>query len=79
MLLVKLKNTVPWTYVISDLNGEEITGSFHRKKLQKTSQKEFRTEKIIRRKGDKLYVKSKGYDISFNSWIGQKDLDTSNV
>ena len=35
----KNKNTVPWTYAISDLNGEEITGSFYEKELQKTSQK----------------------------------------
>ena len=35
----KIKNTVPWTYVVSDLNGEEITGSFYEKELQKTSQK----------------------------------------
>ena len=34
----KIKNTVPWTYVVSDLNGEEITGSFYENKLQKTSQ-----------------------------------------
>ena len=40
----KTKNTVPWTYAISDLNGEGITGSFYEKELQKTSQKEFRIE-----------------------------------
>ena len=38
----KIKNTVPWTYVINDLNGEEIVGSFYGKELQKTNQKEFR-------------------------------------
>ena len=38
----KIKNTVPWTYVVSDLNGEEITGSFYEKELQKTSQEKFR-------------------------------------
>ena len=70
----KIKNTVPWTYAISDLNGEEITGSFYEKELQKTSQKGFRVEKVLKRKGDKLYVKSKGYDNSFNSWINKKDL-----
>ena len=43
----KIKNNVPWTYVISDLNGEEIVGSFYEKELQKTNQKEFRTEKVI--------------------------------
>ena len=70
----KIKNTVPWTYAISDLNGEEITGSFYEKELQKTSQEKFRIEKIIKRKGDKLYVKLKGYYNSFNSWVNKKDL-----
>ena len=53
LLLLKLK-IVPWTYVINDLNGEEITGTFYGKELQKTNQNEFRIEKVIRRKGDKL-------------------------
>ena len=70
----KIKNTVPWTYVISDLNGEEIVGSFYEKELQKTNQKEFRIEKVIKRKGNKLYVKWKGYNNSFNDWIDKKDL-----
>ena len=70
----KIKNTVPWTYAINDLSGEEITGSFYKKELQKTNQKEFRIEKVLKRKGDKLYVKWKGYNNSFNSWINKKDL-----
>ena len=70
----KINNTVPWTYAISDLNGEEITGSFYEEELQKTSQKEFRIEKVLKRKGDKLHVKWKGYNNSFNSWINKKDL-----
>ena len=53
----KIKNTVPWTYVINDLNGEEIIGTFYEKELQKTNQKEFRIEKVIKRKVDKLCVK----------------------
>ena len=56
-VISKIKNTVPWTYAISGLNGEEITGSFYEKELQKTSQKEFRIEKVLNRKGDQLYVK----------------------
>ena len=32
-VISKIKNTVPWTFVISDLNGEEITGSFYKKEL----------------------------------------------
>ena len=69
-----IKNAVPWTYVINDLTGEEITGSFHEKELQKTNQKEFRIETVIKRKGDQLYVKWKGYDNRFNRWIDKKDL-----
>ena len=70
----KIKNTVPWTYEINDLNDEKIVGSFYEKELQKTDQKEFRIEKVIRRKGDKLYVKWKGYDNSFNSWINKNGV-----
>ena len=73
-VIKKVKNTVPWTYVINDLNGEEIIGTFYEKELQKTNQKEFRIEKVLKKKGDKLYVKWKGYDNSFNSWIDKKDL-----
>ena len=73
-LAKKIKNTVPWTYVISDLNGEEIVGSFYEKELEKTNQKEFRIEKVIKRKGNKLYVKWKGYNNSFNCWIDKNDL-----
>ena len=73
-VIKKIKSTVPWTCVISELNGEEIAGSFYEKELQRTDQKEFRIEKEIKRKDDKLYVKLKVYDDSFNSWIDKKDL-----
>ena len=73
-VIKKFKNTVPWTYVINDLNGEEIMGTFYEKELQKTNEEEFRIEKVIKRKSDKMYVKWKGYDNSFNSWIDKKDL-----
>ena len=73
-IIKKVKNTIPWTYVINDLNGEEIIGAFYEKELQKTNQEELRIEKVIRRKGNKLYVKWKGYDNSLNSWIDKKDI-----
>ena len=73
-IISKIKNTVPWTYVISDLNGEKIDWTFYEKELQKTNQKEFKIQRVIKRKGDKLYVKCKAYDNSFNSWINKKDL-----
>ena len=73
-VIKKVKNTVPWTYIINDLNGEEIIGTFYEKELQKTNQQKFRIEKVIKKKGAKLYVKWKGYDNSFNIWIDKKDL-----
>ena len=42
--------------------------------MQKTNQKELKVEKVIKRKNNKLYVKWKGYDSSFNSWIDIKDI-----
>ena len=49
-----------------------IDGVFYEKDLQKTNQREFKIEKATKRKGDKLYVKWRGYDNSFNSWIDKK-------
>ena len=64
-VIKEIKNTVPWTYVINDPNGEKIIGTFYEKELQKTNQEEFRIEK---------YVKWKGYDNSLNSGIDKKDI-----
>ena len=71
-MIKKVKNTVSWSYVVNDLNGEEIAGTFYENELQKTNQKEIRIEKVIKRKGDKLHIKWKGFDNSFNSWIDKK-------
>ena len=71
-VITEVKNTVSWTYVINDLNR-----AFYEKELLKTNQQEFRTEKVIKVKGDKLYIKWKaGFNLesSFHSWIGKKDL-----
>ena len=73
-VISKIKSTVPWTYVINDLNGEDIIETFFEKQLKKTNQKEFRIGKVTKRKGDKLSVKWKGYDSLSNSWINKKDL-----
>ena len=72
-VIKKVKNALSWTCVISDLNEEEIVGKFYKKELQETNQNEFTAEKLIKRKGDKLYIKCKGYDNFFNSWIDKKD------
>ena len=53
-VIKKFKDTVLWTYILSDLIGKEIVGTSYEKELQKTNQKEFRKEKAIKRKGGKL-------------------------
>ena len=75
-MIEKVKNNVRWTYIVSDrdLNKEEIVGMFYENELQKTNYKKFRIEKVIKRKLDKLYVKWKEYNNSFNSWIDEKDM-----
>ena len=73
-VISKIKNTAPWTYVINDLNGEEIIDTFYENELQKTNQKEFRIEKVLKKKGDKLYLNWKGYNNSLNSWIDKKEI-----
>ena len=72
-IVKRIKNSVPWTYIINDLNGEEIVGSFYEKELPKTNQKEFRIEILIKRKENKIYIKCKGCNNSFNSCIDKKD------
>ena len=73
-IINKINNTVLWTYVISDMNSEDITGSFNEKELQSTNRQKYRIEKLIKRKDNKLYVKWKEYYDSFNSWINKKDI-----
>ena len=46
---------------------------FTKRNCKKSNQKEFKIEKVMNRKGDKLCVKWKGYSNSFNSWIDIKD------
>ena len=65
---------MPWTIVISDLDSEKIVGTFYEKEQQKTIQKEFRVERVMKRKGNKLYVKWQGYNNFLNSWIDKKDV-----
>ena len=60
------------TYVIEDLNIKETVGSFEEKELKKENQAEFITEKVTRKRIDELYVKWKGHDDFFNSWIDKR-------
>ena len=49
-MIKEAKNNVPWTYVVNDLNDDEIIETFYEKELQKTNQQEFRIEKVIKKK-----------------------------
>ena len=66
---------MPWAYVIGDIKGEEIVGTFYKKELQKANQKELKVEENKdKEKANKLYVKWKSYDNTFDSWINKKDI-----
>ena len=67
-LWLKKSKTLCRGDVISDLKGEEIGETYYEKELQKTDQK------VIMRKGDKIYVKWEGCDSSFNNWINKKNI-----
>ena len=67
-VIKKAKYTIPWTYVSSEFKGEEIVGTFYQKERQKTKQTEFRIEKVVKRKCNKLYITWKSCDNSFNSF-----------
>ena len=72
LLLEKLKMLFRGHMLLVILKVKKLLEHFP-KELQKINQEEFRVEKIIKRKGDKLYVKWKGYNNLFNSWIDKKD------
>ena len=75
----KVQPTIPFTYKITDANDEEIRGTFYSEELQKTTQENFRIEKVLKQRRIKggrkeIYVKWKGYNSSFNQWIPEVDI-----
>ena len=70
---IKYSN-VPY-YYLKDLNNEKLDGTFYEQELQKTKQDDlFIIEKILKTNKDKIYVKWRGYDNSFNSWINKNTV-----
>ena len=69
-----IQYTDPITYKISDQSGEEIIGSFYEQELQKTNQEIYRIEKVLKKEGNKSFVKWLGYPDSFNSWVDNDTL-----
>ena len=69
---IKYSN-VPY-YYLKDLNNEKLQGTFYEQELQKTKQDLYTIEKILKTNKDKIYVKWRGYDNSFNSWINKNTV-----
>ena len=70
----EIRDTDPITYILEDLKGEKIKGTFYEPELQKTEQQIYRIEKIIKKEKNKSLVKWKGYSDKFNSWVDNKNL-----
>lgn len=71
----KINYTNPTTYLLEDQSGENIEGAFYTEELQKTNYSDvYLVEKVLRRKGNKLYVKWLGLDNRHNSWVNKKDV-----
>ena len=72
-MIKKVKNTILSADTFSDINEGNTVKTFYEKEMQKTNKKEFRIEKVIKRNRNRRYVKCKGYDNSFNSWINMTE------
>lgn len=73
--IVKVQDTSPITYLIKDANHQPILGAFYREELQKTKHPHiYLIEKVLKRNGDKMYVKWLGLPLAENSWINKTDI-----
>lgn len=73
--VTNIKNTTPPTYILEDYTGERIAGGFYEHEMQKTDYPDdYLIEKVIRKKGTRVFVKWFGFDASHNSWINKADL-----
>lgn len=71
----KAQYTNPRTYLLEDHSGEQILGSFYSEELQKVKYPDmYLVEKVLRRKGSKVYVKFLGLNNNHNAWINKSDL-----
>lgn len=73
--VIKIKSTNPTTYYITDSRNQEIKGGFYEYELQKVKYPDiYLVEKVLRRKGDKVYVKWLGLNSTHNSWISKNNV-----
>lgn len=68
--IIKINKTIPYTYVLQDYQDQLIEGTFYSEELQKVKHDDvYLIEKVLRKKGNKKYVKWLGFDESHNSWV----------
>lgn len=73
--VIKVNKTLPPTYNLNDYTGKPIAGGFYAEEISKTLYPDdYLVEKIVRRKGDQLFVKWLGFENSHNSWIKASDI-----
>ena len=74
--IYKINKSNVITYQLKDMNDKIIKGVFYEKELQltKNTTGEYIIEKILKTKGNQMYVKWRGYSNNFNSWINKYDI-----
>ena len=73
--IIKINKTLPVTYQLQDYTGKPISGCFYPEEIHKTNHpNEYLVEKIIRRRGNRVFVKWLGFDTRHNSWLKASDL-----
>ena len=73
--IVKVQRTNPVTYLLEDYRGTSIAGAFYEHELHRATHPDvFLVEKVLRRKGNEVYVKWLGFDGSHNSWIHKDNV-----
>lgn len=71
----KINKTLPVTYQIEDQRKQIILGAFYEQELQKSSHPHiYLVEKVLKKKGNKLYVKWLGLNNDENSWIDKAEI-----
>lgn len=71
----EIKLTNPITYHLEDQGGEIIKGGFYKEELQLARHPDiYLVEKVLRKKGNKLFVKWLGFGSEHNSWISRSDI-----
>lgn len=74
--IVKINKTLPITYNLNDYSNKPIAGCFYTEEIQKTKHPSaYLIEKIIRRRGNQIFVKWYGFDNSHNSWVNKTDIN----